>query len=153
MSKLCYFCNVCNLLFMFTKYSANDIRIYAKFSMCHCCTSLGVPVDRGEAGHGYCHLFFVFSFLSSRFSHYVLYQQSPTPSIFSCCSPFSSLSFQISLNVRLSQRFRKCVRSLASNKYCRRWVDTCVDVIRYKRPYTAVNLTHVFPITTQKYTS
>ena len=38
------------------------------------------------------------AFLSSLFSHYVLYQQSPTPSIFCCCSPFSSHSFQTSLN-------------------------------------------------------
>ena len=32
------------------------------------------------------------------FSHYILYHQSPTPCVCCCCSPFSSHSFQISLN-------------------------------------------------------
>ena len=63
-----------------------------------CCSPLSVPVVRGEGDHGYCHLFFVFSFLLSLFSRYVLYHQSPTPSIFCYCSPFSSHSFQISLS-------------------------------------------------------
>ena len=40
------------------------------------------------------------SFLSSLFSHCVLYHQSPTP-IFCRCSPFSSHYFQISLNAVL----------------------------------------------------
>ena len=35
----------------------------------------------------------LFSFLSSLLYHYVLYRQSPTPSIVCCCSPFSSHSF------------------------------------------------------------
>ena len=52
-----------------------------------------------------CHIFFVFSFLSSLFSHRVLYQQSPTPSVFYCRSPFYSNSFQISLNVILPSVF------------------------------------------------
>ena len=40
----------------------------------------------------------VVSFLSSLFSHYVLYHQSPTHSIFCCCSPFSSHFIHNSLN-------------------------------------------------------
>ena len=43
--------------------------------------------------------FLEFSFLT--FSHYILYQQSPIPSILSSCSPFSSHSFQTSLNAVL----------------------------------------------------
>ena len=39
-------------------------------------------------------------------SHCVLYQQSPTPSIFCSCSPFSSHSLQISLNGVLSSHSR-----------------------------------------------
>ena len=35
---------------------------------------------------------FVIAFLP--FSHYVFYQPSPSPSLFYCCSPFSSHSFQ-----------------------------------------------------------
>ena len=65
------------------------------------CPPLVVPVVTGHLGNCYCHLFFVVSLLSSLFSHYVLYQHSPTP-IICCCSPFSSLSFQISLNAVLS---------------------------------------------------
>ena len=61
---------------------------------------LVVPVIRDEVGHGYCHLFFAFSFLFSPFSHCVLYQQSPTP-IFHCYSTFFSYSFQISLKAVL----------------------------------------------------
>ena len=63
-----------------------------------CCSPLAIPVIGGEVGHGYRHLFFVFSFFSSLFSHYILYHQFPTPSTFCCCSPLSSHSFQISLN-------------------------------------------------------
>ena len=33
---------------------------------------LVAPVFRGEVGHGYCHLFIVFCFLSSLFSHCIL---------------------------------------------------------------------------------
>ena len=58
------------------------------------------PCHRGEVGRGFCHPFLVFSFLSSHFSHCVLYQQSLTP-IFCCCSPFSSHSSQISRNAVL----------------------------------------------------
>ena len=54
-----------------------------------CCSPLVVPVVRGEVGHGYCQLFFVFSLHSSFFSHCVLCRQSPIP-IFCCGSPFSS---------------------------------------------------------------
>ena len=49
-------------------------------------------------------LAFSSSFLSSLFSHYILYLQylqSLTPSIFCCCAPFSCDSFQISLNAVL----------------------------------------------------
>ena len=42
-----------------------------------------------------------FCFLASPFSHCVLCHQSPTPSIFCCCSSFFSQSLQISLNAVL----------------------------------------------------
>ena len=62
------------------------------------CSPLVVPGVRGEVGCGYCRRFFIFSFLSSLFCHYILYQQSPTPSIICCYFLiFSSQSFQISL--------------------------------------------------------
>ena len=48
---------------------------------------------------------FFFCFLSSLFSNYVLYELSPT-FIFCCCSPFSSHSFQISLNAVLPSHSR-----------------------------------------------
>ena len=37
-----------------------------------CYSPLVVPVVRGEVGHDYCHVLFVFSFTSSLFSQYVL---------------------------------------------------------------------------------
>ena len=54
------------------------------------------PCRQGEVAMVTCHVSFIFSFLSSLFSHYILYQPSPTP-IFYGYSPFSSHSFQISL--------------------------------------------------------
>ena len=70
----------------------------------HCCSPLVVPVIRGEDGHPWLLLFSLFC-LSSFGSCYVFYQQFPTP-IFSCCSPFSSHSFQISLNTVLPSHSR-----------------------------------------------
>ena len=70
------------------------------------CSSPLVPVVRGEVGEGYCHPFFVFYFLSLLFCHCVLYRQSLTPSIFCCCSPFFSHSYQIFLMAVLPSHHR-----------------------------------------------
>ena len=67
------------------------------------CSPLGIPGIRDAVGHGYRRLFFVFfplTFLSLRYS-----STSSTPSICCCCSPFSSHSFQMSLNTTLPSYF------------------------------------------------
>ena len=72
-----------------------------------------VPVVRSEVGHGYCHPFFIFSFVSSLSSpHRLLCQPSPTPFIF-CCSPSSSHSFQIFVKLRWIP-FCSCSHNLQS---------------------------------------
>ena len=88
--------------FMFTHHLQDDSPELNKelLHLICCCSPLVVPVIRGEVGHGYCRLLFIVSFFSL-FSHYVLYHQSPTPSIFCCCSPLSSHSFQIYFNIVL----------------------------------------------------
>ena len=53
------------------------------------------PCRQGKVDHRNCHLFFVFSFLSSLLSHCVLYHQSPTTSII--CTHSRSLAFSVFL--------------------------------------------------------
>ena len=75
-----------------------------------CCSPVVVPVIRDKISHGYCHLFFIFSFLSSLYSHCIFYQQSPSPICY-CCSTFSSYSFHISLSAS-SHRILRLPRSI-----------------------------------------
>ena len=90
-----------------------------------CRSPLVVPAVRGEVGHGYCHLFFVFPFL-------VFSQCVPTHSVFSCCSPFSSHSFQISLNAVLPSRFRSSSHPFPSTF----WASDLFDIFSSPSPPT-----------------
>ena len=107
-----------------------------------CYSPLVVPVVRGEVGRGSCHLFFVFSFLSSFFSHCVLCQQSPTPSIFCCCSPFSSHFFQISLNAVLPSHSRSSSLSFSLHflgicSLCQFFISHSFPIVRPISSYTS----------------
>ena len=68
-----------------------------------CCSPLGLPVARGWL---WLSRPFNSSFLSSLLSRYILYQQSPTPSMFCSCSPISSHFSQISLYAVLPSHSR-----------------------------------------------
>jgi len=64
-----------------------NLRVSSVLFACCFCSPLVVPEVSGVVGHGYCRLYFIFSFLSTLFSHCVFYHQSPIASIFYCCSP------------------------------------------------------------------
>ena len=98
----------------FIKIQNSNLLFAQKNGLRQSCCPLVVADIRGEVGCGYC-WFFVFSFLSSPFCHYILYQQSPTPSIFCCYSPFSSQSFQISLIAVLPSQSRSSLTPLFLN--------------------------------------
>ena len=75
----CYFCRNVGLFKILNETTEGKSHL-RKGIVAQCCSHLGIPVVRGEVGHDYRHLYFVFSFLV--FSQYVLCQQRPTPSIF-----------------------------------------------------------------------
>jgi len=89
---------------MFVLQCCNKLRIYVKYStFCFNVVLFLLSLSSWvRLAMVTCHIYFVFSFPSSLFSHCVLYQQSPTPSVCCCYSPFSSHYFQISLNAILS---------------------------------------------------
>ena len=86
------------------------------------CSPAIVPVVRGEVGHGYCHLFFVFSFVT----FLSLRSLSTASNSFSLLLLFSillplSLSLSISLNApvltKLDLEIRHCFAQHHNSKY------------------------------------
>ena len=68
------------------------------------CSPHGIPVVRVEVSHGYYRL--CICLFSPQFYLTVFSIKSPTPSIFRCCSPFSSHFFHISVNAVLPSHSR-----------------------------------------------
>ena len=103
-------------------YCNSHVHDHHHYHKHHGCSPLAVPVVRGEVAM----VTVIFSVLSLLFSYCSLYQQSPTLSIFCCCSPFSSHSFQISLNTVLRFPSTFWASALALPFFPSRILSTCL---------------------------